>query len=225
MGDVCDHVVSSWFSGRQVAACLLWGHEIFIWGRIGKVIQFLAAAMIVVEVIGPERLNRLAQTMDRRISRLSRFMRRSVRWMLKLASTGAGFVVGLGRPSRSRSGRTRIYRLVLYINRRWYRILIAYFLLPMPLVPMAVLLIWMESWNLALAQAIGAIMVLVLYPVILIPFFVVLILMTGLYLQVARTILIMPPLWILSRPNLAVLARNVSLLLLIVGFCLDMLAS
>ncbi len=48
---------SLWWSGTAIeSATVLWGKPLFVWGRVGKVIQFFSALMIIAEIIGPERI-------------------------------------------------------------------------------------------------------------------------------------------------------------------------
>ena len=45
-----------WLSGNLVHESVLWGFSILWWGRIGKIVQFAAALTIIADIIGPERL-------------------------------------------------------------------------------------------------------------------------------------------------------------------------
>lgn len=47
---------SVWSTGRLDGSHLLWGLEVFWWGRIGKLLQTMAILAVVAELIGPERL-------------------------------------------------------------------------------------------------------------------------------------------------------------------------
>lgn len=53
--------VALWLADQTVSDCRLWGWSIRSLGRIGKVLQFLSAATIVVEIIGFERFSRAAE--------------------------------------------------------------------------------------------------------------------------------------------------------------------
>ena len=46
---------AAWWQG-PTQHLVLWGHSILFWGRLGKVVQFVAALAIVVEILGPQRL-------------------------------------------------------------------------------------------------------------------------------------------------------------------------
>lgn len=45
-----------WKEGLLQPNFLLWGHQILWWGRIGKIIQFIAVISIVAEIIGPNKI-------------------------------------------------------------------------------------------------------------------------------------------------------------------------
>jgi hypothetical protein len=46
----------SWWSGQVGGGAHLWGIPIFWWGRLGKVAQFTAGLVIVLDLVGSERL-------------------------------------------------------------------------------------------------------------------------------------------------------------------------
>jgi hypothetical protein len=45
-----------WLLGNLQPDYMLWGINLFIWGRIGKIVQFIAALAIIAEIIGPDKL-------------------------------------------------------------------------------------------------------------------------------------------------------------------------
>src|SRR5438067_2493779 len=45
-----------WLSGDSPHEMYLWGMKILWWGRIGKVVAFVASLTILADIIGPERL-------------------------------------------------------------------------------------------------------------------------------------------------------------------------
>lgn len=49
-------VVSSWATGKQTSAIALWGLPMLWWGRIGKIMQFFAGCIVVLDLVGPDRL-------------------------------------------------------------------------------------------------------------------------------------------------------------------------
>lgn len=54
-----------WWRGELVSVEVLWGQRVFEWGRVGKMMQFAGALTIIVEIVGPERLDRLGLRLRR----------------------------------------------------------------------------------------------------------------------------------------------------------------
>lgn len=53
-----------WFQGAQLTNYTLWGAPIFGWGRLGKGMEFVAGAAVIVEIVGPDRLTRFAAWLE-----------------------------------------------------------------------------------------------------------------------------------------------------------------
>ncbi len=78
-------VWSIWAEGGKPTT--LWGVEILWWGRIGNIIQFVGALMVIAELIGPERLSEFFESAFIRVRpklvlRLPHFF---VIWLLAIA--------------------------------------------------------------------------------------------------------------------------------------------
>lgn len=56
-------VWSLWAAGEDLRSFKLWGLEILWWGRLGKLLQFLTAITLVVEITGTERIRNSAHIM------------------------------------------------------------------------------------------------------------------------------------------------------------------
>jgi hypothetical protein len=54
-------VLSIWFSGRQTSGSTLWGLSMVWCGRIGKLMQFVAGFVVVLDLIGPNRLRAIGE--------------------------------------------------------------------------------------------------------------------------------------------------------------------
>lgn len=53
-----------WFSGKPLAAGTdLWGLSFTWWGRIGKILEFMAAYGVIVEIAGPKRLRKYGESL------------------------------------------------------------------------------------------------------------------------------------------------------------------
>lgn len=57
-----------WSTGKLPDSHVLWGLEIFWWGRIGKVLQAFALVTVVVEIIGPVRLRNFGTRLHKAMS-------------------------------------------------------------------------------------------------------------------------------------------------------------
>ena len=75
----------SWSSGELKQDYPLWGIKIFWWGRIGKFVAVIGASTIIVDIIGPERLRSLGESLHTRFNMTARgdLLRESIRWYKK----------------------------------------------------------------------------------------------------------------------------------------------
>ncbi|WP_214322029.1 hypothetical protein [Nonomuraea sediminis] len=55
MGELWD-LLARWIDGQQLTGAPLWGHPLFVWGRWGKALQFLAGLTVLLDLVGPESL-------------------------------------------------------------------------------------------------------------------------------------------------------------------------
>lgn len=54
---------AEWFSGHTTQQCTLWGLQMLWWGRIGKILEFLAAVTILADIIGASRLRMFGRSL------------------------------------------------------------------------------------------------------------------------------------------------------------------
>jgi hypothetical protein len=54
---------SVWFSGASTENLRMYGIEMRTWGRIGKLLQFIGAATVIVEIVGAERLQAIGASL------------------------------------------------------------------------------------------------------------------------------------------------------------------
>ncbi|SCG47499.1 hypothetical protein GA0070609_1934 [Micromonospora echinaurantiaca] len=47
---------SVWWDGRSASQEPLWGHTVMWWARVGKLLQFAAGLVVLLDLVGPERL-------------------------------------------------------------------------------------------------------------------------------------------------------------------------
>lgn len=53
---------SCWWAGFQISQYQFWGFSVLVWARIGKAVQFLSAAFILVEIVGFDRLENASES-------------------------------------------------------------------------------------------------------------------------------------------------------------------
>ncbi|MFC7762773.1 hypothetical protein ACFQY4_35535 [Catellatospora bangladeshensis] len=56
-----------WLDGRSASGEPLWGETVLWWARAGKILQFAAGLVVILDLIGPERLRRGGQRMTTRL--------------------------------------------------------------------------------------------------------------------------------------------------------------
>jgi hypothetical protein len=73
---------SLWLSGRLSPNVMILGVSIFWWGRLGKVMQFVGAATIIADIIGPERIRHFGSSLHGAITArvLLRFLKDCFDW-------------------------------------------------------------------------------------------------------------------------------------------------
>lgn len=82
---------SCWWAGFQISQYQLLGLSILAWARIGKAIQFLSAAFILVEIVGVHKLNSASVS----IAKWPTPFRRGLLSIRKIASWLRGFLCSL----------------------------------------------------------------------------------------------------------------------------------
>lgn len=203
---------SAWFAGDINKASVLWGVELFWWGRIGKALQLVGGLTIVAEIIGADALRKFGSSLHNRITWPSfrenlhhivvwmRLTWRSIgetdskeqdRLMDEASKYGANLVSGI----LSIGGAIAFWFLV-EVSSTWYLQLLASFFFLF-------------------------VMLAVVAPVFILASFVIFYLV-GLVLDV---IVIEPVAWVLEREYLDKLIKVFAVIMLVVGFHFDFLAS
>jgi hypothetical protein len=83
---------SLWLDGKPTTDLRMWGEPMLVWGRVGKVLQFLGALTVIVDIIGPDRLRRFGQDLRSETG----VVRRILAVLLVLRSTLGQLVLGAG---------------------------------------------------------------------------------------------------------------------------------
>jgi len=73
---------NSWAHGGSVADSVLWGMRILWWGRIGKIAEVVSALTVIAEIVGPERLRATGHSLRGKFEfrRTGRHLVNSARW-------------------------------------------------------------------------------------------------------------------------------------------------
>ena len=91
---------SQWASGQEVSARLLWGMRILWWGRIAKIVGLVSALTVVVEIVGPTRLRAFGRSLHEgfrpsvaigQIRQIARWWAEFAQWLfMRTGKTGKG---------------------------------------------------------------------------------------------------------------------------------------
>lgn len=189
-----------WWEGHSVLDLELWGLEITWWGRIGKVLQFVGALTVVLDIIGPERLLAFGDS-------------------LRTASPFRG-VVGRARERwqplwewarAARAGTPSVDLTSSETRRGIVQLAVRGGLLVLGLVIGLVFASW--GWLLVLAVLVGGLAFIALAAVV------------SLVGQAVFTVVIKPFATVIARPNIDAWAKSAGIVLLMAGFHFDLLAS
>ena len=204
---------SNWLEQELDGHQLLWGVEILWWGRIGAVLQLIAAATIVAEIVGTERLRRLGAAMERhRIVVLPKHLfKGALEWRR------SGWMVPEASATSTENGDATVWaRRVEVLN--W--VVSVFFALGF-------------SAALVASPEMGLVPAIIFFPLLVGAFlftggpFTVMVLAFLFYVfgSLPNWLVIRPLAWLLAQKNLQAIVKLGSLLLLLGGFGLEMLAS
>jgi hypothetical protein len=59
------HAWQMWITGAHVEDLPLWGSDVHSWARVGKTAEFLAALVVIAELVGRQHLNRFGEVLKR----------------------------------------------------------------------------------------------------------------------------------------------------------------
>ncbi|MBB5155564.1 hypothetical protein [Saccharopolyspora phatthalungensis] len=66
---------SLWWSGTKLEDFAMWGLPMLWWARIGKCLQFAGTAIVILDLVGPERLRALRNKGDKYAEKARRYVR------------------------------------------------------------------------------------------------------------------------------------------------------
>lgn len=73
MGQLWDAWVR-WWEGQQVGALPLFGVDVLFWGRLGKLLEFAAGLVVVLDLVGAARLAGVRDRLRERLGTVSRLI-------------------------------------------------------------------------------------------------------------------------------------------------------
>ncbi len=205
-----------WIEGESLIGDKLWDYEILWLGRVGKIVQFVSAIVILLEIIGAERMNRFGRTLRKsiplgKVAATLDVIGRSARYTFEEFMSDDD-----SRESKYEdlANETPIGRVINKIFWRLNFVLIAVNLLTL-------LIGWafnLQDWAIYALPIIGATM---MWPIIL----SVLALVLRFIIRVVDSIYVKPIIFILTRPYVSNLIKITSAVMLVIGFHFDLLAS
>lgn len=202
-----------WLAGDLPANTVLWGISILWWERIGKLMQVLGAATIIADIIGPEKIRRFGASLQSTITAatLVQFLKQCFDWYIIIFSKTIlkEFTHELSQ-TRPKQNHSRLDRLNYAVC----------LLLTILIVVTADLFAF--GWIFPVEFVVIYIGLLVSIAPLLTVLSVVSLTFLGLLIN---TILIKPVAWVLEHPALDRDTKIASLLLLLVGFHFELLAS
>jgi hypothetical protein len=210
-----------WASGELAEEALLWGMSILWWGRIGKLTGFAAALAIIAEIIGPERLRAFGDSMHRMIAprRCLGFTVEVWRWMklyaVRFVSKGAKEAKLTAEMEASKVNALIGWPCVLVFFGTWAGAVIVAFS--------------EDEWYVGVLRIVMYCVPILFLSTLLcfvtVPVVAVSLCSGGLFLAMVDVLVIEPSAWLLERKQLDKLIKLGSVVLLILGFHFDLLAS
>lgn len=93
-----QHCWSLFFQGADLRDTSLWGLQVLWWGRIGMLVSFFSGLVIVLDIIGPDALNRATERSRRGLMSAGDVIAKLFAAVLTLVILGAGVWVAAKHP-------------------------------------------------------------------------------------------------------------------------------
>lgn len=202
-----------WLAGDLPTNTVLWGISMLWWERIGKLMQVLGAATIIADIIGPEKIRRFGASLQSTITpaTLVQFLKQCFDWYIII------FGKTILKEFTDEPSKAQPDRSYSRLDRLNYTICLLLTLLIIAIADLFVL-----GWAFPIEFVIIYIGLLISVAPLLTVLSVVSFTFLGLLIN---TLLIKPVAWILEHPALDRDTKIASLLLLLVGFHFELLAS
>ena len=213
-----------WFEGCPTGKLVLWGYQVFWWGRLGKVIELASALTIVAELIGSDKLHKFGRMLK------INFGHRSFMFFIRNITLSIKAFSGYQKGSNELSSRAALFlkeiRTPLLVLALFSMLLtngniaMVLFLIILSIAvnilykaaSIIVGLLEEDKYKRALLLEISSMGLLVSLPVIIL-------------LTVVETLLFKPIAWLLEGQFRDKLIKLISILLFLLGFHFDLLAS
>ena len=207
-------LVEAWTYWRQATPLTghtLWGEPILWLGRYGKIAQFFGAALIIVEIIGKDKINKLGNKLANFLA--SPAITSPIRTAWNRAMRHWQVITGKALAT-SEEMKEVSTREVLTSPR---------YLLELLLLFVALYFVWTclaVTWMKVIAVIVVTLLWAFIGPIASLVVILLLAAIPWLFLILLRAIA-----WVMSQPSLDTAAKVLALLLVIVGFHFDLLAS
>jgi hypothetical protein len=203
---------SRWLNGESVSNFFLWNIQILWLGRIGKLVSFLSAFAIIVEIVGPTRLREFGASLHDRVI-LQKTLESAKKKLAVLS-----FIPRLFTSKTNHEFDEVFEGFFLKKPSGWISMILAY--------AGAGLTFYKIYYSKGFWPALGYSVLILAIGVYLAPVIVVLLLASPMIALMAIDYIAIEPLaWVLERESLDKIIKFVSLILLLVGFHFDLLAS
>jgi hypothetical protein len=213
-----------WLSGNQVQDSLLWGVKILWWGRIGKLIQFMAALTIIAEIIGPDRLRLFGNSMHGAftLNKAKFYLRDALNWIKAVGRYIWTSLILLKSPIKFFKGSKEIAAAINVTQT--FKADNLNFLVCLALTVTGVYWAWphMTWWQIPIVLVGWYCSLLVTLSPIVTILLLFVFAFGGLLLD---SLLIEPLAWMIERRHIEKWVKIISVLLLLVGFHFDLLSS
>lgn len=193
---------------------MLWGISLLWWERIGKLMQVFGAATIIADIIGPDKIRRFGSSLQNTIpsTTLIQYLRQCFNWYAVV------FRQTILKDYMNKADDVKLESSDFQLNLLNY--LVCFFL---TLFTIHSAQLYLAGWG---ALVIEAVIIFGFLLISIAPIFTVLTVMSLTMLGLAvNSFVIKPMAWVLEHPSLDRFMKITSLLLLLIGFHFELLAS
>lgn len=215
---------SRWYSGAVVTEDYLWGIQILWWGRCGKIVALISGLLIIVEIIGPARLQ------DFSINLRNRYKITDSLKIIGYAYTAIRLYISQALSTERRKEkeggdflRTNIGKMTFLI---WVLTIFISSLNPFSITLSALGVDMVDLSNASSIAKVGYMFgyIFLSLPMVLFSLSIITVLFSIVF-SVIGLLIIHPLAWVLKREQISQNAKIFSVILLLIGFHFDLLAS